>query len=111
MNPSDNQSDGVQYSGPVQPSAMPAVPHGDSAVTPAQSGATDDSYAQYVPAIDAPAIAEDVDLIEKEWVDKAKDIVERTKADPRSQSREISKLRADYLKKRYNRDVKAQRDD
>lgn len=53
-----------------------------------------------------PMAADDSDLIEKEWVSKAKEIVEKTKEDPHEQSREISYLKADYLKKRYNKDIK-----
>lgn len=54
----------------------------------------------------APIIAGDEDVIEKEWVDKAKVIVANTKNDPYAQGREISKLQADYLKKRYGKEIK-----
>ncbi len=54
--------------------------------------------------------ANDVDLIEKEWVRKAKLIVERTLNDPYTQSDELSKAKADYIKKRYGRDVKIKQD-
>jgi hypothetical protein len=53
-----------------------------------------------------PPIADDSDLIEKEWVDKAKQIVQRTKHDPHQQNQEMNLMKADYLKKRYNKDVK-----
>jgi len=53
-----------------------------------------------------PAIADDVDVIEKEWVDKAKKIVSSTKDDPYSQERQVSKLQADYLMKRYGKQIK-----
>jgi hypothetical protein len=53
-----------------------------------------------------PAIADDVDVIEKEWVDKAKTIVDTHRHDPYNQEKEASKLQADYLKKRYGKDVK-----
>lgn len=53
-----------------------------------------------------PPIAEDADLIEKEWVEKAKQIVQRTKHDPHQQNQEMNVMKADYLKKRYNKDVK-----
>jgi hypothetical protein len=49
---------------------------------------------------------DDTDLIEKDWVLKAKAIVEHTKEDPHQQKSEISKFKADYLKKRYNKDIK-----
>lgn len=58
------------------------------------------------PATDTPLIADDVDVIEKEWVDKAKKIVSATKSDPHTQEREVSKLQADYLMKRYNKKLK-----
>lgn len=52
-----------------------------------------------------PLIADDADLIEKEWVEKAKQIVEHTKHDPYLQNKEINRVKADYLKKRYNKDL------
>lgn len=52
-----------------------------------------------------PVTAEDVDLIEKEWVEKAKKVVAETRHDPHLQGQEISKLQADYLKKRYGKIV------
>jgi hypothetical protein len=51
-------------------------------------------------------MADDVDLIEKEWVVKAKAIVAKTKDDPYQQNRAITQVKADYLKKRYNKDLK-----
>lgn len=54
-----------------------------------------------------PHITDDGDLIEKEWIAKAKAIVERTKGDPFIQSREINAVKVDYLKRRYNKDIGA----
>lgn len=54
----------------------------------------------------APDIAEDSDLIEREWVEKAKALVEQTKDDPYLQNKELTRFKADYIKKRYNKDVK-----
>lgn len=51
-------------------------------------------------------IADDADLIEKEWVVKAKAIVAQTRDDPHAQNKEMNKVKADYLKKRYNKDLK-----
>jgi hypothetical protein len=59
-----------------------------------------------VTATGMPAMADDGDLIEKEWVVKAKQIIGKTKEDPYTQSRELNKMRAEYIKKRYNKDVK-----
>ncbi|HOR23152.1 hypothetical protein KBB76_01155 [Candidatus Saccharibacteria bacterium] len=53
-----------------------------------------------------PAIADDVDVIEKEWVEKAKQIVATTHDDPHAQSGKINILKHDYLKKRYGKEIK-----
>lgn len=59
------------------------------------------------PAVDdgMPIIANDDDLIEKEWVDKAKKIILETKDDPYRREQEVNKLQADYLRKRYGREL------
>lgn len=54
-----------------------------------------------------PTIAADDDLIEKEWVDKAKKIILDTKDDPYKREQEVSKLQADYLRKRYGKELGA----
>lgn len=53
----------------------------------------------------APLVANDDDLIEKEWVDQAKKIIVQTKDDPYKREQEVSKLQADYLRKRYGREL------
>ncbi len=50
--------------------------------------------------------ADDADLIEKEWVVRAKSIVASTQDNPHEQTKEMSKFKADYIKKRYNKDLK-----
>lgn len=57
-----------------------------------------------------PAIADDIDLIEREWVHKAKEIVEHTAGDPCIRNKEMNKVKADYLKKRYNKDLNLEDD-
>ncbi len=59
-----------------------------------------------VAADDNPIIAGDDDVIEKEWVEKAKKVIAETKHDPYTQEQEVSKLQADYLYKRYGKMVK-----
>lgn len=54
---------------------------------------------------DVPSVAADEDLIEKEWVDKLKKIITITKGNPYEQAKAVALLQADYLKKRYNREV------
>jgi hypothetical protein len=53
-----------------------------------------------------PDEAADTDLIEKEWVERAKQVVEHTAGNPYEQQRAISQMKADYMKKRYNKDIK-----
>lgn len=53
-----------------------------------------------------PVAAADEDLIEKEWVEKAKKVIAETRHDPHLQEAEVSKLQADYLQKRYGKTVK-----
>jgi hypothetical protein len=52
-----------------------------------------------------PLIAADEDLIEREWVDRAKQIVEATKDNPHQQDDEINKLSVDYIDKRYSKKI------
>jgi len=54
---------------------------------------------------DTPSVAKDDDLIEKEWVDKAKKIVAETRDNPYQREEEVNKLQIDYLKKRYGREL------
>lgn len=51
----------------------------------------------------SPVIAKDDDLIEKEWVEKAKKIVRETRDDPFKQDIVVNELRWSYIEKRYNR--------
>ena len=54
---------------------------------------------------DVPLLANDEDLIEKEWVDKAKKIISDTKDDPYLREEEVGKLQVDYIQKRYGRSL------
>ena len=90
---------------PAAAAAVPAVP-----VTPLTvAGAT---LAPSAPPsgsttlVTTPPVADDTDLIEKEWVLKAKQIVNQTREDPYTQTKEMSRFKADYLKKRYNKEIK-----
>ncbi len=55
--------------------------------------------------VGAPLIAKDDDLIEKEWVEKAKKIVAQTKDDPHQREEAATGLKVDYLKKRFGREL------
>lgn len=54
---------------------------------------------------DVPQVAADDDLIEKEWVDRAKRIIIDTKNDPYKRDSEVSKLKVVYRKKRHGGDL------
>jgi hypothetical protein len=86
----------------VQPSIAP-----DPTVTPS----TDEQRAMYVDPMPATstqaATSDDNDTAyDEEWVGKAREIIQRTHADPYLQSQQLSKLKAQYIKLRYNKDVK-----
>lgn len=57
--------------------------------------------------ISAPLVAADEDLIEKEWVDKAKEIINQTKDDPNARTQRVSELKLDYRQKRYGKVIGA----
>lgn len=78
---------------PVIPVPLPPTPLPATSVQPA----VDDSA--------GPTIASDDDLIEKEWVDKAKKIIADTQNDPFRREQEVSKLQVDYLRKRYGKEL------
>lgn len=61
------------------------------------------------PVDDTPIVAADEDLIEKEWVDKAKQIIVNTKDDPYRREQEIKRLQLDYVRKRYGKEIGAAR--
>jgi hypothetical protein len=64
------------------------------------------SVAASTASITVPAMADDNDLIEKEWIVKAKQIVDNNREDPYNQSKEMTVFKADYIKKRYNKSIK-----
>jgi len=83
------------------PAPIPALP-------PQQQGQTagSDVSSTTAPSTSLPQVADDADLIEKEWVNKAKEIIAKTQDDPYRQSKEINYMKADYMQKRYNKTVK-----
>lgn len=76
---------------------LPAPVVAPSPATPVADPTSDDTS--------SPIVAADEDLIEKEWVDRAKKIIQQTKDDPYRREQEVNKLQADYLRKRYGREI------
>lgn len=91
------------------PQASQTIPAGVMPVFPTtqddNSVQTDDD-AKSTSGMAIPKMLEDKDLIEKEWVSKAKVIVNRTIDDPHKQTEEVSSLKADYLQENYNKTLK-----
>ncbi|MBC7582030.1 hypothetical protein H7097_04165 [Aeromicrobium sp.] len=59
-----------------------------------------------VPVGSTPEAAADTDRIEKEWVTKTEQILLTTRDDPYEQARQLATLKADYMRKRYNKEIK-----
>ena len=77
----------------------------NNAKTPVISTSKPSNVALSTSNNDNPAVADDNDLIEKEWVAKAKQIIEDNREDPHRQSNEITTFKSDYMRKRYNKVV------
>lgn len=96
-------------SNPVAPSGssasipIPATPVMPIPMAPAQGQPQQSRPANPTASLQA---SDDSDLIEKEWVNKAKQIVERTRDDPHKQTEELTLVKVDYMKKRYNKTIK-----
>lgn len=88
----------------MPPPAMPAATATPTTAAPASQTA-DSSTTQLA----ISKVLKDDDLIEKEWVDKAKRIVEQTRNDPHQQSEELTLVKADYMKKHYNKTIKIEK--
>lgn len=82
----------------VQP-ADPVLP------TPIQPPAAHSATGVAGPVANAPLAANDDDLMEKEWVNQAKQVLEATKDDPYRRELEVGKLQRDYIYKRYGRKI------
>lgn len=99
---------GNQAGSAAPPLQAPPAPPDPTQLQPAQ-GASEPTnvVVKSVPVVDDGLDARNVDLIEKEWVDKAKNIVAKTQDDPFNQKNEISKVKAQYIQKRFNKSIKA----
>ncbi len=84
--------------------SVSAVPASDSPQT-AQAAVSPAPPAPALPISDDHLIADDADVIEKEWVEKAKKVISLTSDDPHQETIEINKLKATYMKKRFNKDI------
>lgn len=86
---------------PQQPAPDPAV----VPVLPQPVVQTDDTTVSPTVITDVPDTAADDDLIEKEWVNKAKHIIAQTVDDPRAREEAVGQLQREYLRKRYGKEL------
>jgi hypothetical protein len=87
----DSRATAADIAATAAPASQPAQPAGGSPTAQ--------------PATSGPLVAADEDVIEKEWVDKAKKIIHETKDDPHGRTERVNELQRDYLKKRYNKEL------
>ncbi|MEO7617645.1 MAG: hypothetical protein ABIS59_02280 [Candidatus Saccharibacteria bacterium] len=115
VNPTPEQQPGVPMAEiPQAPEnvAPAASSSSASAVTPAQAAdavaavaATDMTAVSPTAATANPIMAADIDVIEKEWVDKTEAIIAKTAGDPHAEEEAVEDLQIDYMKKRYGKDI------
>lgn len=65
---------------------------------------------QFDATVSNPIAANDDDSIEKEWVDRAKQVIVQTKDNPYAREKAIGELQRDYLMKRYGRQLGSSND-
>ena len=99
---------GVNNNAQVYLDAATTNPQVGLPATPTSASATDASQGANNTTNGSSALqfAQDKDLIDKEWVNKAKEIVMKNLEDPYKQSEELTLLKADYMKKRFNKTLK-----
>jgi exosome complex RNA-binding protein Csl4 len=127
MDPSSNQAAGMPASAPVngQPPVIPLPEPGSQIAAetvplnqapqivpittvplPTTAAPTNPQASAAVSQSSGLPVADDKDVIEPEWVHKARAIVTTTIDDPYKQSEDLTVLKADYMQKRYNKIVK-----
>lgn len=103
---------------PAVAEATQNSPKADDGAATAQAqvaAVVDDQTQQVAPSADpsavtppaAPLTAADVDVIEPEWVKKAEKAVADNRDDPHAEEKAVEEVQIEYLKKRYNLDVKS----
>lgn len=106
--PPVNQSTDASQQPQAADSQSPSTPAATtlSAVFPAQQPPASPPPPAEGPGVSAPQIADDVDLIEKEWVAKIQEIINKTHDDPYERARQVALLKNEYLEKRYQKTIK-----
>jgi len=84
---------------PALPAIPDDIPAADNPIIAAPTDDKDDAF-------DPHQAAQDSDHIEQQWVDKAKAVINQTKDDPYIQKNEMSKIKAEYIRKRFGKTIK-----
>lgn len=87
------------------PPALPAIPDDiPAADTPVIAAPADDT------AVAPPTAhpAQDSDRIEPVWVERTKDIIAKTHDDPYLQKDQMSRVKAEYIAKRFGKQIKTE---
>ena len=93
---------GQQAPPPALPAIPDDIPTADAPVIAVP--VNDDTAAHPIP----DSSAQDSERIEPAWVNKAKEIIAQTHDDPYLQKDQMSKVKADYIMKRFNKQVKTE---
>ena len=91
---------GKQAKQPVLPTTLD-LPVADTP-TIAIPGADDSAQTQS----DHRTQSEDSDRIDSVWINKTKAVISQTRSDPYEQKVQVSKVKAEYIQKRFNKQVK-----
>ncbi len=89
---------------PLQP-ALPVIPD-DIPMADQPVIAAPPQDVTIPPADAAHNVADNPDHIEREWIDKVKNVVASTRDDPHLQKDQMSKVKAEYIRKRFNKQIK-----
>src|SRR5579862_1189528 len=95
------ETSGSQPQQPALPAVPVDIPDADQPVVAAPA----QDVAAPVPT-SVKSGAQDGDNIEREWVDKVKNVIARTQDDPYLQKDQMSKVKAEYIQKRFNKTIK-----
>ncbi len=99
---------GTEVSAPVEsqpsrqkPATLPQVPQDMPTAHPVQlPGTSDDDSKAVVSEVSKEKVAE------KQWVERAKQIIGETRDDPFKQNHEMSKAKAKYIKQKFNKTIR-----
>ena len=88
------------------PSVAQALNDASAVALPQTAIQTDDSSVS--PVQQSTALPQDKAHIDKEWVERAKSVISMNQNDPYKQKTEVSKIKADYIQKRFNKVIKTE---